>query len=190
MSDSPDGGLGNHGGMAELFNAWAVCEWHLNNLSRAEVLFDHALRLVGPGEEGSALRSYILYSIALLEYERGEYHLAQHCICLCLKENMMPGGNAKVWDLWARLAQGMGDRQLAQQCYKQSSISDRRGEASGSTRGSMMSALNDPDLSAVAKTDVRKMMRKDPWHYAIFDLEASEDADDSYFRGPALPESS
>ncbi len=81
------GGLGNRRGLAELFHPWALCEWHLNCLTRAGVLFDHALRWTEAGEDGSTLRSFILYSIARLEYYRGELHLAQHCVGLCLKEN-------------------------------------------------------------------------------------------------------
>jgi len=160
LSDAPDGGLGNQSEMAQLFNTWAVCEWHLGNLPRAEVLFDHALRLVGSGDDGSALRSYILYSIARLEYDLGELHLAQHCICLCLKENTMPGGYSKVWDLWARVAEDMGDDHLAEQCAEQSSTAE---EDNAGGAGSVLGKVN-----------VQRQMRKDPWHYKIFNLEKPE----------------
>lgn len=177
MADSPDGGLGNHCGVAELFTAWAVCEWYLDNLSRAEVLFDHALRLTSPGDEGSALRSYILYSIALLEYNRGEHHLAQHCISLCLKENAMPGGNSKVWSLWAKLAREKGDDRLAQQCAEQCIIAEEKGEGGGAQCAS---------LTAMTKADMKRMMRKDPWHYKIFDLESTQ-LSDTPFSWVSLP---
>lgn len=162
-SESPDGGFGNHGGAAELYNTWAVCEWHLENLSRAEVLFDHALRLVGAGEDGTALRSYILYSIALLEYQRGEHHLAQHCVCLCLKENAMPGGNSMVWNLWSMLAEEMGDNQLAEQCKEQSLFAESK---------MLIAEYCTSSATELTKAAMSKMMRKDPWHHRLFDLEA------------------
>ena len=40
LSQTAEGGLGNRNGMVELYYVWAVCEWHLENLSRAETLFD------------------------------------------------------------------------------------------------------------------------------------------------------
>merc|ERR1712084_5794 len=103
-------GIGKGGGsldFVKLFHTWAICEWYCNNLSRAEVLFDHALRLIDNCEEGLKLRSFLLYSIARLEYYEDEYPLAQHFIGLCLKENSMPGGNAKVWELWSSVAKDM-----------------------------------------------------------------------------------
>ena len=123
MSDSSDGDLGNKSGMAEqLHHMWAVCEWYLGNLSRAKVLFDHALRLTDSGEDGSKLRLFILYSIARLEYYCCKYQLAQQCIGLCLKENLMPRGNSKVWELWADVASALGNDELVRQCKEQAAI--------------------------------------------------------------------
>jgi len=136
MSVSSDGGLGgNRRGMAQLYHTWAVCEWHLDNLSRAEVLLDHALRLVPTGivsssnsKEASSsssnnkIRSFILFTIAQLEYYRNEYEVAQHCIALCLKENVMPGGNSKIWLLWADIAEAMKNTKLQDQCLKQADM--------------------------------------------------------------------
>lgn len=164
ISDSPDGGLGNQCDAAELYATWAICEWHLNNLSRAEVLFDHALRLVTAGERGATLRSYIFYTIALLEYQRGEHHLAQHFICLCLKENSMPDGNEKVWDFWSDLASEMGDSNLAEQCEEYSLASELKIDQAG----------NDVSATAMTKESMAKMMRKDPWHHKIFGMGAGE----------------
>merc|ERR1711982_268716 len=108
VTRSADGGLGSRRGLAQLYVTWAVCEWHLKNVPRAEVLFDHALRLTEVGNEGSELRSIVLFCMALLQhYKRKEMYLAQHCICLCLKENSLHGGNAPVWELWAEIANEM-----------------------------------------------------------------------------------
>ena len=183
LSDSSDGGLGNHRGMAELFYTWAVCEWHLENLSRAEVLFDHGLRLTPSGDEGAALRAHIMYAIARLEYDRGEYHLAQHCICLCLKENSLPAGNAKVWELWAKVASRMGDSSLRQQCSEQANLCERNAE-SGST-SSMLMSIRKPGLPIMKSSDMLSMLRKDPWHYKIFDPESAPS--DHFFQGVSLP---
>lgn len=117
VSKSTDGALGSQRGLAELFVTWAMCEWHLENIARSETLFDHALRLVDPGEEGSEFRSFILYNFAVLEFvERGEHLLAQHCIGLCLKESRLPGGNDAAWRLWSEVAKEMGNTQLSNQC--------------------------------------------------------------------------
>ena len=170
LSDSPDGGLGDQTGIAELYYTWAVCEWRLDNLSRAEVLFDHALRLTIPGNEGSTLRSGIFYAIARLEYDRGENHLAQHCICLCLKENSLPGGNSKVWGLWAEVARTMGEKGLAKQCHERAMSELENADTTTADEGlSLMLAMQNPDAAAMKGTDVQNMMRKDPWHYKIFD---------------------
>jgi hypothetical protein len=190
VSECSDGGLGNSGGMAELFHTWAVCEWYLNNLSRAEVLFDHALRLTNSGEEGSKLRSFIFFSIARLEYFRGEYHLAQHCICLCLKENLLPGGTSMVWDLWAKVATDMGDSKLALQCEEQADLAKKREKDSGAKGLSMLFALANPStsssgLSRMKGPGMQSMMRKNPWHYKLFN---AENASASFFYGVTLPE--
>jgi len=170
---SSDGGLGNRIGMAELYYTWAVCEWHLDNLSRSEVLFDHALRLTSSGADGSVLRSYILYAIARLELDRGEYLLAQHCVCLCLKENSLPGGSAKVWKLWAEIASDLGDVGLVQQCKEQASRAEVQEERAANASLSMLMAIKNADGPVMNGADVQNMMRKDPWHYRIFDRESS-----------------
>lgn len=171
LSDSPDGGLGNQARIAELYYAWAVCEWRLENLSRAEVLFDHALRLTNPEEEGSASRSSIFYAIASLQYDRGENHLAQHCICLCLKENALPGGNTKVWELWAEVAEAMGAKKMARKCHERAVLELEKAEANGADEKgvSLMLAMQNPDALAMKGEDMQSMMRKDPWHHKLFD---------------------
>jgi tetratricopeptide (TPR) repeat protein len=163
VSESPDGGSGESSDAAELYNTWAICEWHLNNLPRAEVLFDHALRLVTAGEEGAALRSYILYAIARLELQRGEHHLAQHCLCLCLKEDAMPGGNARVWSLWSQLAKEMGDGYLADQCEGQVQLAEKK-----------LVEAEFASATTMTKADMAKMMRKDPWHHKVFDMDSTD----------------
>jgi hypothetical protein len=185
MSDTADGGLGNRGGMAELFHTWAVCEWYLENVSRAEVLFDHAMTLTSPGDEGATLRSYILYSIARLEFEIGEYHLAQHCIGVCLKENSFPGGNSPVWELWADVASQLGDERLSQQCAEQASLSTANDGTLGESSLALLRALADPSSSSMKEADMQKLMRKDPWHHKVFD--AGRHGSSTSFSGVTLP---
>jgi tetratricopeptide (TPR) repeat protein len=110
---SLDGDQGDRRGLAELFLTWAVCEWHLNNLFHAGKLFHHALELTLPAEVPSKLRSFILYAMARFEYFRGEHRRAHHFIGRCLKESLMPGGNAMVWDQGAAIAHETGDEKLA-----------------------------------------------------------------------------
>jgi len=189
MSQSCDGGFGSQRGMAEMFLTWAVCEWHLGNLSRAEVLFDHALRLTNAGEEGSQLRSFIFYAIAGLEYEREEYHLAQHCIGLCLKENLMPGGNSKIWSLWADVATKMGNDKLAAECVDQSERASAQ-EHDGKVGISCLLSLNGPGasssgLSRMKGPDMQSIMRREPWHFELF---RSESPAAAFYKNVILPQ--
>jgi tetratricopeptide (TPR) repeat protein len=156
-------------GMTELWYTWAVCEWHLGNLSHADTLFRQALSLTSSLEEGSKLKSFILYSMARLEYYREEYRRSQHYIGLCLKENLMPGGNSKVWDLWAAVAKQMGNDKLVEQCQNhaeqarlQEAASD--GDPSGLSR--LLAAAGSTKSSP--SPDMQQLMRRDPWHQKIF----------------------
>ena len=119
LSQTAGGGLVIRNGMVELYYVWAVCEWHLENLSRAEALFDQALCMTTLGPEGSKTRSLIFYLMAQLQHYQDEPILAQHCIGLCLKDNTMPGKNIfKVWDLWADVAADMNNERLSVQCQE------------------------------------------------------------------------
>lgn len=120
---------GGNSGLARLFHTWGVCEYHLGAYSRAEKLFDNALRVTGSEEGDSAMRSLVLYSMARLEYSREEYLLAQHCIALSLKENLLPGGNYLTWKLWSQIAEKMGNEELATRCKEQAKL--RREEERG-----------------------------------------------------------
>ncbi|KAL3924665.1 MAG: hypothetical protein SGILL_000902, partial [Bacillariaceae sp.] len=154
VSQSSDGGLGNRRGLAQLYVTWAVCEWRLRNVARAEVLFDHALRLTEAGDAGAQLRSYILYAMAFLEYqERDDFYLAQHCIGLCLKENSYPGGNARVWDLWADIADDMDNERLEEQCLEEAEKCRAQEEDAVSSSEEILKALQ-----------TEGSLRRDPWH--------------------------
>ena len=171
-SHSSDGGLGNRRGLAELFHTWAVCEWHLGNVVRAEALFDHSLRLTEAGEEGAIMRSFILHSIARLEYSRGELTLAQHCIGLCLKENVMPGGNAQVWELWAMVAADMGKDALKEECMVQVDKAQRQEHDNGPT-------------GLLSKgPQMQQLMRRDPWHHKLF---GNQLLSNNFYTGVQLP---
>ena len=160
-------------GVPELLFTWAVCEWHLGNLSYSDKLFDHALELLSGSTDQAAgevhskkLRSLILYARARFEYFRDEHRRAQHFIGLCLKENLMPGGNARVWDLWAAVAHEMGDGALAQQCQEHATKA-RRKEEEGENGASGLSSI----MMGMKGADMQHLMRRDPWHVKIFGSE-------------------
>jgi len=146
--------------LVKLFHTWAICEWHCKNLSRSEVLFDHALRLTALDEEGLEYRSFLLYSIARLEYYAEEYHLAQHFIGLCLKENCMPGGNANVWELWSNIARDMGNESLAREC------TGRAREI----QEEFASGIEPSQFSFIQGPDMQPLMNRNPWDYKLFNL--------------------
>lgn len=103
-----------------LFHSWAICEWHLGNFDRVEILFDHGLRLTDSGSKGSNIRSLILQSVArFLFHSRRDYTLAQHCVCLALSERLRPGGTSQIWYLWAKIARAMGNHALEDDCTNQ-----------------------------------------------------------------------
>ena len=167
--DDDDDGVGNnnnqknHCELAQLYVTWAVCEWHLQNIPRAESLFDHALQLadVGGDDEGSELRSFILYSMARLEYyERQEIHLAQHCIGLCLKGEPLPGNdnNAPVWELWAEIADYTDNPNLEEECLKEATKC--RNIGGGSSSSSALETIN----MLKGSQKMKNIMRQEPWH--------------------------
>jgi Tfp pilus assembly protein PilF len=168
--DDDDGGVGNNNnqknnsGLAQLYVTWAVCEWHLQNIPRAEALFDHALQLADVGDdddEGSELRSFILYCMARLEYyERQEIHLAQHCIGLSLKGEPLPGNdnNAPVWELWAEIADYMDNPHLEEECLKEATKCKNIG--GGSSPSSALETMN----MLKGSQKMKNIMRQEPWH--------------------------
>lgn len=163
VTRSPDGCMGkrNQQELAQLYVTWAVCEWHLENISRVEVLFDHALRLTEVGsDEGSELRSFILFCMAQLEYyEREEIHLAQHCIGLCLKQNSLPGGNSPVWELWAKIARSLSNSHLEEKCLSEANRSNMLSKESDEDGSSALDTMNMLKESQNIKT----LMRQEPW---------------------------
>lgn len=170
MSQSTDGGFGNHRGMAELLHSWAVCEWHIGNLSRAESLFDHALRLTDSGEDGAKLRAFILYSIASLEYFKGENVLAQHCISLCLKEHALPGGDHRAWKLWADVASAMNNEKLERECREQAEKSRRQDDMHDMSSLLTARRAGVTSYEPLKGADMQLLMRRDPWYHKLFDV--------------------
>jgi tetratricopeptide (TPR) repeat protein len=181
LSQSSDGGLGNGRGLAQLYVAWAVAEWRLENISRTEVLFDHALRLTEAGEGGAEMRSYILHAMAFLEYqERGNFYLAQHCIGLCLKENRYPGGNAQVWKLWADIAHDMGSERLEENCLDEAEKCKAQKKDPASSSEEILKAFQ-----------MESRMRRDPWHDKLQEVRGmridSFTSDDKFYSSLRLP---
>ncbi len=173
VSESSRASIDNRSGLAALFHTWGVCEFHLGNRDRAELLFDDALRVTGSGESDSAIRSLILYSMARLYFLKGEYILAQHCIGLSLKENLLPGGNSRIWRLWARVSKRMENDRLAKQCMEQWRLrrqEERGGNASDMSRLlSERNAESSPRLPERTGSVMKEMLGKSPWYNKIHD---------------------
>jgi tetratricopeptide (TPR) repeat protein len=175
-------------GSARLLHTWGVCEYRLGNESRAQHLLEDALRVTGPGEADSAMRSLILYSMARLELSRGEHLLAQHCIGLSLKENLFPGGNSLIWKLWAEIALKMDNKDLEKRCNEQALLrweEERGGTVSDlsrllGTRGSESSSRLPERTGSVMKDKFRKT----PWYSKV--CQPSGRMDKSWYRGANL----
>ncbi len=188
---SDDDGIakGGNSGVARLFHTWGVCEYHLGTYSRAEKLFDDALRVTGSEEGDSAMRSLILYSMARLEYSRQEYLLAQHCIALSLKENLLPGGNYLTWKLWSQIADRMENEELSTRCKEQAML--RREEERGGAvsdlsrllgvRNNKSTSNRLPERTGSAMKD---MFRKTPWFSKV--CPPSGRMDKNWFNGAKL----
>lgn len=154
-------------GLPQLLHTWAICEWHLGNLDRAEVLFDNALRLVETGEERTRIRSSILYSIARLKQHRGKPYFAQHCVALALKENSFPGGNAMLWALWAEIASDTGNKKLETECLAQYELeAGRHSDEDDYSR--LLRARSSSEVSSAVKPDVENILSRDPWQVKLF----------------------
>jgi len=183
VARSPDGGTGkrNQRELAKLYVTWAVCEWHLRNIPRVEVLFDHALRLTEVGnKEGSELRSFLLFCIAQLEFfEREELHLAQNCIGLCLKENALPGGNAPVWNLWAKIASGLKDSHLEEKCLNEAKQCEDRLEGLKEDEDGEGSSALDTMNMLKGSQNIQNLMRQKPWFDKLQAVRTSWGEDDS-----------
>ncbi|GKY90427.1 hypothetical protein MPSEU_000016500 [Mayamaea pseudoterrestris] len=164
--------------LAQLFHSWGICEWHLDNVERAETMLDHALRLTENCLEGAMLRSVILYTFARLEHSRGEPLLAQHCIGLCLKENAIPGGALKVWKLWSDVAASMDNDRLSQLCSKQAE------KVAQDTQIGQLSQTAGVRRPHVPPHDMANMLRREPWHDKIF----YSPLESVLFQSPQLPE--
>ena len=180
---------GSNSGLARLFHTWGVCEYHLGTYSRAEKLFDDALRVTGSEEGDSAMRSLILYSMARLEYSREEYLLAQHCIALSLKENLLPGGNYLTWKLWSQIADRMENEELATRCKEQALL--RREEERGGTVSDLsrlFGVRNDKSTSnrlpERTGSALKDMFRKTPWYSKV--CPPSGRMDKNWFSGAKL----
>lgn len=172
MAASSNGIADGKNGLARLFHTWGVCEYHLGNESRAQQLLEDALRVTGPGEADSTMRSLILYSLARLEVLRGENLLAQHCIGLSLKENLFPGGNSLIWKLWAEIATKMENKELEKRCKEQALLrweEERGGTVSDLSR--LLGARGSDSSSRLPERTgsvMKDMFRKTPWSSKVY----------------------
>lgn len=170
VTESSEGSADSQMGLASLYHTWGVCERHLGNIDRAEQLFNDAIRATGARESDANIRSLILYSMARLEFGRGEYLLAQHCVGLSLKENLLPGGNSQLWMLWAAIAKKMGNEKLKNRCLEQVSLmkeQEKGGTASDLSR-ILEERANTSNASAVRMSSaVKDMFRRTPWYSKV-----------------------
>ncbi len=184
LSRSNTTAVDGNGGLPHLLHTWAVCEWHLGNLERAELLFGHALRLTGTAAEVSPIRSSILYTIARFKHHRGELHLAQHCVGLVMKENMIPGGKGKVWALWAEIAKDMKNKKLEEQCLaKLAQV--RNGKDGNENFSEYLIARPSSDVLSAVQPKMESLLRRDPWQIKLFD--GRSDASTDMFKMLKLP---
>ena len=165
-------------GLAHLLQTWAICEWHLGNLNRAEVLFDNAWRLVKSGDDdedgeySSMYRVNLLYSIARLKKHMGKFYYAQHCVALAMKEN---NNVAELWALWAEIASETGNEKLETSCLAQYSAlveveSSKQHYYSSEvdSYSRLLSARSSMEVSSAVKPDVEKLLSRDPWQVKLF----------------------
>ena len=158
FSESSDGSLNNEK-FARLYHTWAVCEWHLGNLDRSEVLFDHSLRVTDAGTSGSETRSLIFLSIARFLFDaRQDYSLAQHCVSLSLTENTKSKFS---WILWSKIATIMGKESLSQSCKEE-------------TKKLMDQNDGQSDALPVNNQKINQLLRRAPWHHKIFTITNQE----------------
>ncbi|KAL7537561.1 hypothetical protein ACHAWF_005808 [Thalassiosira exigua] len=174
LSDESNEAEGSDGNsrLAGLFHTWGVCGFHLGSQLRSEQLFEDALRVTGSGEGDSAMRSLVLYSMARLEFARGENLLAQHCIGLSMKENLLPGGNSLIWKLWSEIAEKMENDQLVRRCKEQALLrweEERGGTASDLSRllGERGAQASDGRLPERTGSVMKDMFRNTPWHSKV-----------------------
>ncbi len=168
-SESSDGSLSNDK-FARLYHTWAICEWHLMNLDRAEVLFDHSLRLTDAGISGSETRALIFLSIArFLFHARKDYSLAQHCVSLSLTENTRLDSS---WLLWSKIATVMGNDKLSLACKNEiQKMKD------GTTK------QNKP-LPSVSNHKINQLLRRAPWQHKIINI----NTEDSWYEANQFPD--
>jgi tetratricopeptide (TPR) repeat protein len=146
-------------GTAELYIAWAVCEWHLGKIPRVQVLLDHALTMTTERE----LRSFIYYAMAQLEVYNEQYELAQHWIGLSLKENLMPGGNSKIWRLWLEVALATNREHLIQECTAQVERLRREEEMHGLYGRLLLVVPTKETLAQFGGTTMAELVTREPW---------------------------
>lgn len=180
IARSEDGGLSDWRGLAKLYLTWAICEWHNDNLPRAEVLFDHALRQTKEGQDGAGLRSFILYSMARFEFSRGRHILAQHCIGVCMKENAMPLGKSMVWKLWAEVASAMKNTKLQEECLHHAEVSMTQ-EDQEHHEHPLLGPVDSPSRSK------QNLFRRDPWQIELFGFESTRKARSDFYSRVDFP---
>ena len=146
-------------GTAELYIAWAVCEWHLGKIPRVQVLLDHALTMTTERE----LRSFIYYVMAKLEVYNEQYELAQHWIGLSLKENLMPGGNSKIWQLWLEVAIATHREHLIQECTSQVERLRKEEETHGIYGRLLLVVPTKETLAQFGGTTMAELVTREPW---------------------------
>lgn len=155
--------------MSRLYHAWAICEWHLGSLDRTETLFDQAMRLTDAGNQGMGQRSLILQSLSRFYFDTKDFVMAQHCICLSLKENGELQRYPQLFSLWAAIAEAQGNDDLSSSCNKHVKRYEHLARV-GDVEGDESSSV--PTMTGpIAQT----MLRKAPWQHKLVDHKRCEE---------------
>jgi hypothetical protein len=103
-----------------------------------------------------------------------------------LKENLMPGGNAVAWELWAEIAKGMENPVLGKECRVQTERARREQEDGQLLRLSPIgsSASERPSMKG---SDVEHLMRREPWQYKLFGSSGKRSSD--FYSNVRFPQS-
>ena len=138
-------------GAAALYYDWGLLEFEqFQNHSLAKMLFFEALRLASI--EKKELRAKIYYHLGLLEFSLKNYYVAKHFACLSISENENDI-RKEAWELWANVADELGQSRIAMNCREQSKIQERKLTNLDSITA--VKLMKDPEM--------KKMLCKTPW---------------------------
>jgi hypothetical protein len=101
-----------------------------------------------------------------------------------LKENLMPGGNAVAWELWAEIANGMENPLLEKECRVQAERAREQEDGQLLRLSPIASASERPSMK---RSDVEHLMRREPWQYKLFGSSGKRSSD--FYSNVRFPQS-